>query len=561
MVEKLKNMRMKKKLSITYTIVILLMIVSGFLSIIGLGVMYTNMNSYISGSEQANSAVKKCQIYINVAARNVCEMALEEDTSNYANYRKTIEDTLTEVNNELRVLESTGQIEDQLYTRYTTTLTNWGETAYQIIGEIEAGNKEDAMERITKESTPVLEEVVSLTALLDNMIEEWEQKVVFRSEITTILGAFTILLFIIVAAILALKIGKRVIRSVVAPLEEIEVAAKELAEGNLHVNLDYSSEDEVGSLAKSLKKSIYHLGAYVDDIANSMNEFSKGNFDVKPQVDWKGDFIGIRDSVMEFEKSMSGTVKGIQKVADSVKDGADQVSSSAVELAQGATEQAGITQELTATIESVSDRVSQNAENAKNISKKVENVGEEIVHNNGKMQEMLQSMGEISNSSKEISKIIATINDIASQTNLLALNASIEAARAGEAGRGFAVVADQVSVLASQSSQAAKESTALIETSVSAVERGIIIADETAKQLERVVAGSKEITEEVNGVARTLKEQAAFMAQISEGVNHINDVVQTNTATSEECAAASQEMSGEAATLEGLIRKFKVGKF
>ena len=170
-------------------------------------------------------------------------------------------------------------------------------------------------------------------------------------------------------------------------------------------------------------------------------------------------------------------------------------------------------------------------------------------------------MSEINEASQQIGKIIATINDIASQTNLLALNASIEAARAGEAGKGFAVVADQVSVLASQSSDAAKESTILIDTSVQAVEKGMVIADETAKQLEHVVTGSKEITQQVNGVADALAAQTEAFDQINDGVDHINEVVQSNSATSQECAAASQEMNGQAEKLKDLIRGFKVGKF
>ena len=143
---------------------------------------------------------------------------------------------------------------------------------------------------------------------------------------------------------------------------------------------------------------------------------------------------------------------------------------------------------------------------------------------------------------------------------MLALNASIEAARAGEAGKGFAVVADQVSVLAAQSSEAAKESTALIESSVRAVEKGMVIADDTAKKLEDVVGGSKVIMEEVNKVAVVLEQQAESITHINDGVGHINDVVQTNSATSQECAAASEEMSAQAANLEGLISHFRVMK-
>lgn len=376
-----------------------------------------------------------------------------------------------------------------------------------------------------------------------------------------VVGCISIVVFIVAASILAARIGKRIVTSILTPLQELESFAGELSAGNLHFELKYHSDDEFGGMADHLRTAVGILSSYVDDISNTMQEFSCGNFDMRPSVEWQGDFKGIQDSLMQFEKSMADTVKGIQRVADRVSYDSQQVALSSEGLAQGASEQTAITGDLSATLTSVSEQVSKNAENAEAISKKVDVLGQEIIDGNQKMQEMVGSMGEISQASTEIGKIIATINDIASQTNLLALNASIEAARAGEAGKGFAVVADQVSVLAAQSSEAAKESTVLIGSSVKAVEKGMVIADETAQQLKQVVDDSKAITREVSEVAVALESQTAAISQIDDGVGHINEVVKTNSQAAEESAAASREMSSQAESLEGLIRRFKVGKF
>lgn len=561
MFKKLDNMKIAKKLNFGYAIVIGLMIVSGVLSMAGLGALYSNLNAYVNGSQKADTAVKVCKIDINIAARNIREMALTSDTGTYEDYKKTVEEKLTEVGEELKVIKNTKLIDEQLFSDYSAALNEWGTVGYDIINEIESGNKDTAVEKITQECVPALDKVEELSDQLDHTTNALKKDAVSRSQIVLVIDIIIVIVFILVASFLAVKIGKRIVSSITTPLKEVEEVAKELSLGNLHSNLDYHSSDEIGVMAHNLRKSIRILGEYVDDIARAMQEFSSGNFDVQPEVEWKGDFVNILNSFMEFEESMSDTVRGIQRVANQVSGGAEQVAESSTDLAEGASNQAGVIEELTATLEGISEQVAQNADQAKEISKKVQSSGEEIVNGNRKMQEMVASMQEIERSSGEISKIIATINEIASQTNLLALNASIEAARAGEAGKGFAVVADQVSVLAAQSADAAKESTALIETSVQAVEKGMVIADETAHQLESVVVGSKAITEEVNNVATVLEEQTTAISEMREGVEQINDVVQTNSATSEECAAASQEMSGQAESLKELISRFKVAKF
>lgn len=561
MFKNLKNKSLKQRLNFGYRVVIVFMVISGIVSVSMLGVLYANVMNYINGPQAVDSAVKVCRININVAARNIREMVINDDTSTYESYKSTVQDCMNEIGTELDIIKNTDIIDAQLYNQFETVLTEWGSVGYSIMDDITAGDRDGAEQRILTECAPVLDEVVTLAKQFDATTDEAKD-----SMLVSILALFVTIIvviaaLIVIAAILAMRIGKIIVTSVTEPLYQVETVANELSAGNLHSTLEYHSEDEIGRLAHSLRKSIRILGSYVDDIARSMNEFSKGNFDVQPEVEWKGDFVGILDSFMEFEKNMADTVKGIQRVADQVKGGADQVSASSMDLAEGATEQAGVVQELTATITEISNQVTGNAKDAREISHKVKEVGEEILISNNKMNEMVQSMTEIDNASQEISKIIATINDIASQTNLLALNASIEAARVGEAGKGFAVVADQVSLLAAQSAEAAKESAVLIETSVKAVEKGMVIANETAHQLEQVVKGSEEITQEVDGVAEALELQNESFRQINDGVGNINDVVQTNSATSEECAAASQEMTSQAANLDGLIRRFKVARF
>ena len=558
---KLENMHLKERISYGYRKVIIMMLVSGLLSIAVIVVLFANMMNYVYRVNAADQAVKICRMNVNAAARNIREMALNEDASTYESYEQTVEKLLAEVNSQLEIMKQTGVVPDELYTEYSSALNDWGNIGYSIMNEIKEGNRDEAIEDILNECTPALNKSVETVIKLDELTDELDRRDVASTIICAIVGLAGIVICLIFAWVLTKKTSKRVLETILEPIRAIEDVAKELTEGNLHSNLEYHSDDEIGRLAHSMRKSTRILGTYIDDIDRAMKLFSEGNFDVQPEVEWRGDFVGILNSFMAFEKSMADTVKGIQNVSDQVSSGAEQVAASANDLADGATNQASVVEELTATVTGVSEQIEHNSNAAKEISGRVGDLGGAILESNGKMREMVDSMNEINQASQEIDKIIATINEIATQTNLLALNASIEAARAGEAGKGFAVVANQVNVLADQSAQAAKESAALIESSVSAVEKGMVVAKETAAQLEEVADTSKIITREVTGIAETLETQAAEMKQINLGIEQINDVVQTNSATSQECAAASEQMSDEADGLREMIRKFKVAKF
>lgn len=560
MKKKLENMHLKERIDYGYRKVITMMLISGLLSVVIIGILFANMMHYVENVNVADQAVKICRINVNAAARNIREMALNEDTSSYDNYEQTVKRLLSEVDSELQILKKTEVLSDENYEEYATALSDWGEIGYSIIEEIKNGNDENATDAILNNCTPALNKVVEIAIKLDELTDEASSETVRNMVVCTVAGFVVIIVCLVFAFTLTRKTSKRVLETILEPLHAIEDVAMELTEGNLHSTLEYHSDDEIGKLAHSMRKSIRMLGTYVDDIDRSMKLFSEGNFDVHPEVEWRGDFVGILNSFMAFQASMAGTIKGIQNVSNEVSGAAEQVASSSNDLADGATNQAAVVEELTATVTGVSEQVEKNSQSAKEISVKVDELGNAISESNGKMHEMVDSMHEISEASKEIDKIITTINEIASQTNLLALNASIEAARAGEAGKGFAVVANQVNVLADQSAQAAKESATLIETSVKAVEKGMVIAGQTAAQLEEVAENSKVITTEVTNIAETLETQTTEIKQINEGIEQINDVVQTNSATSEECAAASQEMSSEAESLREMIRKFKVAE-
>lgn len=348
------------------------------------------------------------------------------------------------------------------------------------------------------------------------------------------------------------------IKKTLKPIIHLDEVATAISKGNLQMETTFHSDDEMGSLAHSLRNSTNILHAYVSDIDRAMAQMADGNFDLAPSQPFIGDFKPIENSIGKLITDMSHTIRMITQSADQVASGSDQVSSGAQELSQSASQQASAVEELSTQIAEISEHIKNNADNAATANDLAGSVGEEINTSNQQMSEMMHAMSDISDSSLQISKIIKTIEDIAFQTNILALNAAVEAARAGTAGKGFAVVADEVRSLATKSSEAAKQTNVLIAASVKSVENGVKIAGQTAKSLSSVVTGAEQITGIIAKISEASANQSSSITQINLSVRDISNGVQTNSSTSEESAAASEELSGQANVMKQLVSRFKI---
>ena len=373
--------------------------------------------------------------------------------------------------------------------------------------------------------------------------------------------AFIMIILSVIALVVIILTIIALLRRVLHPMQSIVTAAQNIAHGQLNAELpEVTSNDEIGMLTNSFAGMTENLSTIVEDIDYLLGEMAEGNFNVKTRAEqnYIGDFENILLSVRKLHRKLSVALSQINTSADQVSAGSEQVSSGAQALSQGSTEQASAVQELAATINNISFQVQDTANNAKSASEKAEVAGTQMFESNQQMEQMIDSMHEISQSSSEIGKIIKTIEDIAFQTNILALNAAVEAARAGTAGKGFAVVADEVRNLASKSAEASKNTATLIERSISLVNKGTKIADTTAQYLSESVGAVNEVVGLVGKITAATVEQADSISQVTTGMDQIASVVQTNSATAEQSAAASEELSGQAQMMKQMVSQFKL---
>lgn len=244
----------------------------------------------------------------------------------------------------------------------------------------------------------------------------------------------------------------------------------------------------------------------------------------------------------------------LDEVAGQVSNAATQISQSSQMLAQGASEQASSIEETSASLEELASMANHNADNAQQASILSNEARQAAANGAAAMDGLMTAMDGINQSSQEVAKVAKGIEEIAFQTNLLALNAAVEAARAGEAGRGFAVVAEEVRNLAQRASEHAKTTSSLITESRTRSKEGSRQAGEVNNELQQIFQGVEKVVGLVTEISAASKEQAQGIEQINKAVNSMDQVVQQNSASSEQSASASQQLSGQAFHMKALVR-------
>lgn len=557
----LKNAKIGRKLTISFIIISLIASISGITGLIVTIRINQNYSHALITNGFVQGDLGKFNTALNKGSALVRDIIFLNDTEELEAAKKELDALLEETNASLESFRVNCQTPEELE---LIAIIDENLPLYQKhrAEVIDLGLKQEndlALETFRKQARPYLNKCVDAITQLIALNTTMGNDVSNSLDRQSIFCIILILVVIVVAIFLSIQIGRKIAKSISIPLEQCSDRLALLSEGDLHSPVpDTTSQDEIGAMLHALKTTMHIIQNINQDIDESLEQLANGKLDVTTKVEYKGDFVSIKQSIDKITLSMNETLSEINTAANQVALGSEHVAEASTALAEGSTEQTSSIQELSSIMNEISEQIKSTAQNAEQANQKASVSNEEVNGCHRQMKNMIEAMNEIQKISLEISGIISNIEDIASQTNLLSLNATIEAARAGDAGKGFAVVAEQVSKLASESAKAVKDTTELIGRNMQAVENGLQIADTTADSMNIVVNGNQEITSLITDISNAAGTQSNAVNQILEAVNQISDVIQSNSATSEETSASSEELLAQAQLMKELIDQFEL---
>lgn len=558
MKEYIKNLRVGKKLMTSFLVVIGLYMITVFVSVYNISKLSDRMGQMSEGPFENVETAHETSANIQLVGKNLAVLVNKENEVNEAEYLENTKAAASKAEVGIEKLKKGYAGGKNHVEAYVEEFESLRVIRDKLINCLERRDKTTACQIYFNEYEPQTEKV---RTLLNGVIDASDEDVQ-ESLTDTTFSNKQILLFILGLAVVCvfctvvLCIG--ITRSIVTPVKEVKRAANQISNGQLRIDLSYTSKNEFGNLADDIRSTAKTLDSYVSEIQRGLYALGNGKLNYDTSFQFKGDFIRVGESMEMIGKMLRNSIQQISSSAELVSGGAEQVSNGAQVLAQGASEQASSIEELAASINEIAESVSTNADNAAKSSEYAAKVGNQILENNNQMLKLKESIREIQENSKEITGIVKEIEDIAFQTNILALNASVEAARAGEAGKGFAVVAGEVRRLAAKTTGASKLTAELVEKNTEAVREGYEASQMTAQTLQSSVEGAQTVNDMVGNISELSEQQADAVAQIRKSVELISDIVQGNSATSEESAAASEELSAQAQILKELVEQFEL---
>ena len=559
----IKNLPIKKKLMNSFMVIVVISILTSFISLICLQIINDRYKDAMSNYGFSQGQVGLLGIKVEHSYSMVKEIIVVGNTSDVDRI-KTIKEDIEKCNEDINLLLQNidkenvqNDKEQELINNIKSDIEYYEQVKDRII-ELGMNNKTaQASQLLRGQGNPAMDLLtVDISELLSIKIEQCNL-LINRLNRLRIIFVMIILATIALSVIFAMKSSKYLSDVIGNPIIKMSKIAKRICDGDLDVEIQCESNDEIGELAQSFSKMVIAIKSYISEISSILGDISNGNLNCSIEEEYKGNFIEIRKSLENIIRSLNDIFENIGQATIDVKANSEKAAEMAELLSDGSKNEKDAVRELCVSIDQINKQVNKNADNAIDTSTITNALAENIDNSNIMMDKVIKAMEDIEDCSNSITSIMNTINDIAERTNLLALNAAIEAARAGDLGSGFAVVADEVKSLASQSADAARETNNIVNESIKAVNNGKLLVYNTANTLNESLKNIKKTRELSEYITDSSKEQYESIAIVNERIKKITETINRTVEVAENSAISSEELKSQSSKLEMMINKFK----
>ncbi|ALP91580.1 methyl-accepting chemotaxis protein [Clostridium butyricum] len=559
----IKNLPIKKKLMNSFMVIVVISILTSFISLICLQIINDRYKDAMSNYGFSQGQVGLLGIKVEHSYSMVKEIIVVGNTSDVDRI-KTIKEDIEKCNEDINLLLQNidkenlqNDKEQELINNIKSDIESYEQVKDRII-ELGMNNKTaQASQLLRGQGNPAMDLLtVDISELLSIKIEQCNL-LINRLNRLRIIFVMIILATIALSVIFAMKSSKYLSDVIGNPIIKMSKIAKRICDGHLDVEIQCESNDEIGELAQSFSKMVIAIKSYISEISSILGDISNGNLNCSIEEEYKGNFIEIRKSLENIIRSLNDIFENIGQATIDVKANSEKAAEMAELLSDGSKNEKDAVRELCVSIDQINKQVNKNADNAIDTSTITNALAENIDNSNIMMDKVIKAMEDIEDCSNSITSIMNTINDIAERTNLLALNAAIEAARAGDLGSGFAVVADEVKSLASQSADAARETNNIVNESIKAVNNGKLLVYDTANTLNESLKNIKKTRELSEYITDSSKEQYESIAIVNERIKKITETINRTVEVAENSAISSEELKSQSSKLEMMINKFK----
>jgi len=401
-----------------------------------------------------------------------------------------------------------------LFKTYTEALNKYSGIAGRVFAMAAAGKAKEAELLMRGDGAKAQNEAIAALEAMAKIKLKVAKETAEANRVLANNASVVMMTLIGIGALLGIATGIVMTRGITRPVAKFNEVMEAVAAGDLSVQSDIQSKDEIGMMSNTLNATIAQL----------------------------------REAMLQ-----------VQESALAISTASGEISMGNTDLSRRTEEQAASLEETASSMEQITSNVNQTADNARSANTESGKARQVATEGGTAVTQVIAAMEAINQSSAKINEIIGVVDEIAFQTNLLALNAAVEAARAGEQGRGFAVVAAEVRNLAKRSADAAKEIKGLIRESVAKSNEGTRVAAHAGDTIQEVVTNVQRVSSLVSEIAGATQEQSTGLNEINKAVVQMDEVTQQNAALVEEAAAAAESLDAQAHALTEIVARFKTG--